>query len=147
MAECRLTYSMAPLPLHSFFWGRDTHSHGAQEATQSTGEKEHSLKAKQWIWRKTVWPAFDRRGEGKRSNKQRTHTDTNRHVDLEPHHPTLFQFPVNGHNSICLQAVQPNTILSTAGSDTATILCSVWASVCGRERERERERESVCVCE
>lgn len=116
------------LSLHSFLG--HTHSFTQSTRAHSVHEWEEAFtEGKQWIW-ESVWPAFDRRGEGKRSNKPHTYMDTNSRVDLEPHHPTLFQFPVNGHNSICLQAVQPNPILSTAGSDTATILCSICVCVC-----------------
>ena len=52
----------------------------------------------------------------------------NLHVNVELQHPTLF--PVYDHNSISLEAVPPNPILSTAGSETATMLCSVCVCVC-----------------
>lgn len=95
---------------------------------------------KVYIW-ETVWPALDGTDTHARMHMQ---TDTNRHVDLKPHHPALFQLPVNGYNT-CLRAVQPNPILSTAGSDTATILHSVCVCVSVRERERRCLSVSKCV--
>lgn len=90
--------------LYSFFGGKHARSHRAQEAHSVHEWEEAFIKGQEWTWG-TIWPTFDRRGEVKRSNKHHTHIDTNRHAVLEPHHPTSFQFPVNGYNSICLQAV------------------------------------------
>ena len=120
------------LPFCSFL--RQTHSF-----TQST--RDHSvqewlaafIKGKTVIFGKVFGPHL--RG-GERANVQTS--DTNSHANLEPSHPTLFQFPVNSYNSICLQAVKPNPILSSAGSDTATKLCSML--VC------EGQSECVLVC-
>ena len=78
-AECRLTYSMAPLSFYSSFGGQ-THSFTQSTRPHSVHEWEEAfIKGKQWIW-ETIWPAFDRRGEGKLSNKQHTHTHTHTHT-------------------------------------------------------------------
>ena len=57
---------------------------------------------------------------------------TNRRGDLKLRHPGLLHFPANGHNSISLQAVQPNPSLSAAGCNTATVLHGVCECVCPR---------------
>lgn len=99
------------------FWGSLRSAH---TRPLSPWVRRNVYRGERVILGKLFGAAFDRRRHGKHSSR---HQMQNFHVNVELQHPTLF--PVYGHNIIFLEAVPPNPILSTAGSETATMLCSV----------------------